>query len=138
MRIFHSLGHVFGGSLLIAGTMVGVGMLALPVATGEGGFFPAVAIYLLCWLFMLCTGLLLLEVCSWMPKEANLITMAERLPRTDLEKIFAGSDLPLSLHHRHDRPRRRRRELSSAKYAAARFSPWASMIIYVVLFSPVV
>ncbi len=79
MHIFRSLGHVFGGSLLIAGTMVGVGMLALPVATGEGGFLPAVAIYLLCWLFMLCTGLLLLEVCSWMPKDSNLITMAERL-----------------------------------------------------------
>lgn len=79
MRILNSLGHVFGGSLLIAGTMVGVGMLALPVATGDGGFFPAVAIYLVCWLFMLCTGLLLLEVCSWMPKEANLITMTERL-----------------------------------------------------------
>ncbi len=79
MHIFHSLGHVFGGTLLIAGTMVGVGMLALPVATGEGGFFPAAVIYLLCWLFMLSTGLLLLEVCTWMPKDANLITMAHRL-----------------------------------------------------------
>jgi tyrosine-specific transport protein len=79
MHIFHSLGHVFGGTLLIAGTMVGVGMLALPVATGEGGFFPALVIYLFCWLFMLSTGLLLLEVCTWMPKDANLITMAHRL-----------------------------------------------------------
>jgi tyrosine-specific transport protein len=79
MHIFHSLGHVFGGTLLIAGTMVGVGMLALPVATGEGGFLPALVIYLLCWLFMLSTGLLLLEVCTWMPKDANLITMAHRL-----------------------------------------------------------
>jgi tyrosine-specific transport protein len=79
MHIFHSLGHVFGGTMLIAGTMIGVGMLALPVATGEGGFFPAAAIYLLCWLFMLCTGLLLLEVCTWMPRDANLITMANRL-----------------------------------------------------------
>src|SRR5690348_3510866 len=79
MHLFHSLGHVFGGTLLIAGTMVGVGMLALPVATGDAGFFPAIIIYLLCWLFMLCTGLLLLEVCSWMPKDSNLITMSERL-----------------------------------------------------------
>ncbi len=79
MRIFHSLGHLLGGTLLISGTMVGVGMLALPVATGGGGFFPAAAIYIVCWLFMLCTGLLLLEVCTWMPKDANLITMASRL-----------------------------------------------------------
>lgn len=79
MHIFHSLGHVFGGTLLISATMVGVGMLALPIATGEGGLLPAILIYLLCWLFMLCTGLLFLEVCSWMPKDSNLITMSERL-----------------------------------------------------------
>jgi tyrosine-specific transport protein len=79
MHVFHSLGHVLGGTLLITGTTIGVGMLALPVATGDGGFFPAIAIYLLCWIFMLCTGLLLLEVCTWMPKDANLITMAHRL-----------------------------------------------------------
>lgn len=79
MHIFHSLGHLLGGTLLITGTMIGVGMLALPVATGAGGFFPAAVIYILCWLFMLSTGLLLLEVCTWMPKDANLITMANRL-----------------------------------------------------------
>lgn len=79
MKIFHSMGHVLGGTFLIAGTTVGVGMLALPVATGEAGFFPSMTIYLLCWLFMLCTGLALLEVCQWMPKDANLITMAHRL-----------------------------------------------------------
>ncbi|MEN9344229.1 MAG: hypothetical protein RLZZ453_1016 [Chlamydiota bacterium] len=79
MHVFHSLGHLLGGTLLIAGTMVGVGMLALPVATGAGGFLPAIVVYILCWLFMLSTGLLLLEVCTWMPKDANLITMAHRL-----------------------------------------------------------
>ena len=73
------MGHVVGGSLLIAGTMIGVGMLALPVATAPGGFLPAVSLYLLCWVFMLCTGLLLLEVCMWMPKDANMITMATQL-----------------------------------------------------------
>ena len=79
MKLLHSHGHVIGGSLLIAGTTIGVGMLALPVATGPGGFWPSVVIYLICWAFMLCTGLLLLEVCSWMPEDANLITMAGRL-----------------------------------------------------------
>jgi tyrosine-specific transport protein len=79
MRLLRSLGHVFGGSLLIAGTTIGVGMLGLPVATAEGGFLPALALYLLCWLFMVCTGLLTLEVCMWMPKEANFITMTHSL-----------------------------------------------------------
>lgn len=79
MHLFRSHGHVVGGSMLIAGTTIGVGMLGLPIATGPGGFLPSISIYLLCWIFMLCTGLILLEVCSWMPEDANLITMAGRL-----------------------------------------------------------
>lgn len=79
MRLFRSAGHFIGGTLLITGTAVGVGMLALPVATGPGGFLPAVVIYLICWLFMLCTGLLLVEVCTWMPKNSNIITIAGHL-----------------------------------------------------------
>ncbi len=79
MHLFRSMGHVVGGTLLIAATMVGVGMLGLPIATGPGGFLPASVIYLITWVFMLCTGLLLLEVCTWMPKDANLITMTHKL-----------------------------------------------------------
>ncbi len=79
MHIFHKAGHLLGGTLLVAGTSIGVGMLALPVATAQGGFFPSLLVYLVCWLFMLSTGLLVLEACVWMPKEANLITMARRL-----------------------------------------------------------
>jgi tyrosine-specific transport protein len=79
MRIFHSLGHVVGGSLLIAGTTIGVGMLALPVATGPAGFVPSVATYLACWVFMLCTGLLLVEVCLAMPNDTSFISMAQKV-----------------------------------------------------------
>ncbi len=79
MKIIHSMGHVVGGTLLIAGTTIGVGMLALPVATGPSGFIPSMAIYLICWLFMLCTGLLLVEVCLWMPKDTSFISMADKL-----------------------------------------------------------
>ena len=79
MHILKKLGHVVGGTLLIAATTIGVGMLGLPVATGPGGFVPATFVYILTWFFMLCTGLLLLEVCTWMPAEANLITMTHRL-----------------------------------------------------------
>src|SRR3990172_3097710 len=78
MHVFRPHGHVIGGSLLIAGTTIGVGMLALPIVTGPGGFLPSILVYLLCWAFMLCTGLLLLEVCTWMPPETNLISMAQR------------------------------------------------------------
>ncbi len=79
MHIVRTFGHLVGGTLLVAGTSLGVGMLALPVATASGGFVPALAIYLICWIFMLCTGLLILEACIWMPKDANLITLSTRL-----------------------------------------------------------
>lgn len=69
-------GHLMGGMLLVAGTSIGAGMLALPVVTAEGGFWPSLGIYALCWVFMSCTGLLLLEVCLRLPAQANLVSMA--------------------------------------------------------------
>lgn len=67
---------LFKGILLVAGTTIGGGMLALPVLTSLGGFVPSLVIYLLCWLFMASTGLLLLEACLWSKTETNLISMA--------------------------------------------------------------
>jgi len=79
MHVVKTFGHLVGGVLLVAGTSIGVGMLALPIATAAGGFVPSLFVYALCWLFMLCTGLLILEACIWMPKDANLITLSSRL-----------------------------------------------------------
>jgi tyrosine-specific transport protein len=136
MHIFHSLGHVLGGTLLIAGTTIGVGMLALPVATGDGGFFPAIAIYLLCWLFMLCTGLLLLEVCTWMPKDSNLITMAHRLLGPVGKNICWIVYLFLFVTVMIAHVVGGGSVLSEISDGA--IPNWLSMIIYVVIFSPVV
>lgn len=69
---------IFRGTLLVAGTTIGGGMLALPVLTSLCGFVPSLLLYFLCWFFMCCTGLLLLEVCAWMKEEVNLVTMAKR------------------------------------------------------------
>jgi len=71
-------GSIAGGALLIAGTTIGGGMLALPVLTSLGGFLPSLVVYFLCWVFMASTGLLFLEVALWMHKESNIVTMAER------------------------------------------------------------
>ncbi len=82
------MGHVVGGTLLIAGTTIGVGMLALPVATGAAGFVPSAFTYFICWIFMLCTGLLLVEVCLWMPKDTSFISMADKILGTPGRIIF--------------------------------------------------
>jgi len=70
-------GTVLGGSLILAGTAIGGGMLGLPVLTSAGGFYPAVVIYILCWLFMTATGLLFLEVFLWSKDEVNIVSMAK-------------------------------------------------------------
>ncbi len=71
-------GTVFKGSLLIAGTTIGAGMLGMPVVTSLGGFLPSMAIFFLTWLFMCATGLMLLEVCLWMEGDTNLISMTRK------------------------------------------------------------
>lgn len=70
-------GNLLSGILLIAGTCIGAGMLALPVATGLAGFMPSMVINTVCWLFMLSTGLLLLEVTLYSKENANILTMAQ-------------------------------------------------------------
>lgn len=73
-----NFGHLLRGTLLVAGTSIGGGMLALPVLTGQAGFFPSLLIYFACWFFMACTGLLFLEIALWMEDGANIVTMASR------------------------------------------------------------
>lgn len=69
--------HIWKGALLVAGTSIGGGMLALPVLTSLAGFMPSLVIYLICWLFMASTGLLFLEVSQWIKGESNIISMAD-------------------------------------------------------------
>ncbi len=66
----------FSGILLVSGTCIGAGMLALPIVTGIAGFLPSMTINIVCWLFMLLTGLLFLEATLWMKDGANVLTMA--------------------------------------------------------------
>jgi tyrosine-specific transport protein len=69
---------LLGGALLVAGTSIGGGMLALPVLTSQAGFIPSVVVYLFCWLFMAGTGLLFLEVSQWMKRDSNIVSMANQ------------------------------------------------------------
>lgn len=73
-----SVSRIFGGILLIAGTAIGAGILALPVTTGLMGFFPSVLLFFLYWAVMTYTALLFLEINLWFNEErVNLITMAK-------------------------------------------------------------
>mmetsp|Transcript_34651 Transcript_34651/g.81707 ORF Transcript_34651/g.81707 Transcript_34651/m.81707 type:complete len:588 (-) Transcript_34651:254-2017(-) len=58
----HDSGSVFGGASLVAGTMVGAGILALPAATADVGFIPSTGAMGVGWLYMTMSGLLIAEL----------------------------------------------------------------------------
>jgi len=69
--------RMIGGILLVSGTTIGAGMLALPVSTGMSGFLPSLLLLVLYWIFMTYTAFLMLEVNLWMGENNNLISMAK-------------------------------------------------------------
>jgi tyrosine-specific transport protein len=67
---------LLGSILLIVGTSIGAGMLALPIATAQIGFIGSLVLLFVCWFVMTAGAFLLLEVNLWMPTNSNLNTMA--------------------------------------------------------------
>lgn len=70
---------ILGGSLIVTGTAIGAGVLAVPVLTAHAGFFPTVFLYSLSWFFSMLSGLCLLEVLTWFKEkqQINMLSMAQ-------------------------------------------------------------
>ncbi len=68
---------LIGGILLIVGTSIGGGMLALPVSTAEVGFANSIFFLFFCWAVMTAGALLVLEVNIRLPIGSNMISMAK-------------------------------------------------------------
>ena len=69
--------HLLGAILLIAGTTIGVAMIALPVVTGLAGFIPSLFIMLAVWLYLFFAALYFVEVNVALKEKVNVISMAE-------------------------------------------------------------
>jgi tyrosine-specific transport protein len=83
-------GNAFGGSLIIAGTGIGAGMLGMPVSTGAGGLFASIIFYVICWAVMICTGLIFVEIDLWLKDEkSNFLTIANHLLGKSAKRIVA-------------------------------------------------
>lgn len=67
---------VVGGILMILGTSVGAGILALPIAAAQEGFAMAVILLFFTWALMTLGAFAVLEVNLWLPKNSNLVSMA--------------------------------------------------------------
>lgn len=71
--------RVGGGTLMITGTIMGAGMLALPTAMAGIWFLPSVIVLSLTWLCMMTSGLLILETNMHYAQEASFATMVRDL-----------------------------------------------------------
>lgn len=76
-------GSLVSSTLLVAGTTVGAGILAIPAVTQEAGFLASAVACVSCWIYMVVTGLLVAEVnVSTMRKlgsgSVSLVSMATR------------------------------------------------------------
>ncbi|MBY5993520.1 amino acid permease [Ferrimonas balearica] len=66
---------LIGATLIVAGTSIGAGMLALPIATAAIGFWPALCLMTAIWALSGYCALLVMEVNLKVGFEANLHTM---------------------------------------------------------------
>lgn len=71
--------RVGGGTLIITGTIMGAGMLAIPTAMAGIWFIPSIIVMMLTWLCMMTSGLLILETNTHYPTEASFATMVSDL-----------------------------------------------------------
>ncbi len=67
---------LLGGILLVVGTTIGAGILALPVATAQMGFWGSMGLLVGAWALMTTCAFVFLEVNLWLPPNTNLISMA--------------------------------------------------------------
>lgn len=73
----NNFNRLVGGILLISGTSIGAGLIALPVETGTYGFLSSALILSTCWLATLFAALFMLEANLWCKDDSNLISMAQ-------------------------------------------------------------
>ncbi|EOU2461792.1 aromatic amino acid transport family protein [Vibrio navarrensis] len=70
---------IFGSTLIIAGTTIGAGMLALPLASAGIGFSISLMIMVSLWALMSFTALLMVEVHQEAHSNATLHTLAKQI-----------------------------------------------------------
>ncbi|WP_436322481.1 aromatic amino acid transport family protein [Vibrio cidicii] len=82
---------IFGSTLIIAGTTIGAGMLALPLASAGIGFSISLMIMVSLWALMAFTALLMVEVHQEAQSNATLHTLAKQIlgPRGKLIASFS-------------------------------------------------
>lgn len=74
-----SKSKVIGSTLIIAGTTIGAGMLALPIASAGIGFGTSLLIMVVLWALMSYTALIMVELHQHADSDATLHTLAKQI-----------------------------------------------------------
>ncbi|MFA0413458.1 aromatic amino acid transport family protein [Vibrio renipiscarius] len=74
-----SKSKVLGSTLIIAGTTIGAGMLALPLASAGIGFSTSLTIMTVLWALMAYTALIMVELHQHADSDATLHTLAKQI-----------------------------------------------------------
>ena len=75
----NKLPSILGGVMIIAGTTIGGGMIAIPIATAGVWFYRSLFILIYAWFCMTVSGLMLVEANLHYPKGASFDTMVKDL-----------------------------------------------------------
>jgi len=70
------MNKTIGGTLLVAGTTIGGGMLSLPITTVQSGFLYSTLLFIASWILMTFTAFLTLEVNLCFPRNSHMVSMA--------------------------------------------------------------
>ncbi len=69
---------ILGAALIIAGTAIGAGMLAMPLTSAEMGFGMTLLLLSSLWLLLTYTAFLFIELYQYEPKNAGIAMLASR------------------------------------------------------------
>lgn len=70
---------IWKGAMLVSGTCIGGGMLAMPIQTADAGFLMSLLVLASSWIFMTFTGLLLIEATLWIKNQTHFSSLAQIL-----------------------------------------------------------
>ncbi len=74
----HRIKKAIGSTLIVAGTMIGAGMLAFPLQTLDIGFTQTILLLLGSWFFMVASSMIGLKISDHFPAGSSFYTMAQQ------------------------------------------------------------
>lgn len=83
------LNKIIGLILLVSGTSIGAGMLALPIKLIGINIKISIIIFFITWLIMLISSLSMIEISLWFKKETNIITISKNIFGKNLSLILS-------------------------------------------------